>query len=63
METKRPLLFFLPPATLNFLPAMDPWKRPLERQLDLFSIRKEAPRIVAVRKLGSLGLFFSPRHY
>lgn len=28
------------------------------RQLDFFSVRKEAPRIVAVRKLGSLGLFF-----
>lgn len=58
METKRPFLFFLPAATLGFLPAMDPWRRPVGRQLDFFSVRKEAPRIVAVRKLGSLGLFF-----
>lgn len=29
----------------------------MERKSDLFSIRKEAPRIVAVRKLGSLWLF------
>lgn len=24
VETKRPLIFFLPPATLSFLPATDP---------------------------------------
>lgn len=61
VETKRPFLFFLPPATLSFPPAVDPGRRPMERQLDLFSIRKEAQKIVAVRKLGSLGLFFSRR--
>ena len=59
VETKRPFPFFLPPATLSFLPAMDPRRRPMERQLDLFSIRRASPRIVAVRKLGSLGLCFS----
>lgn len=32
VETKRPLLFFLLPATLCFLPAMDPWRRPMEGQ-------------------------------
>ncbi|MBZ3882330.1 Astrotactin-2 [Sciurus carolinensis] len=31
----------------RFLPTMDPWKRPVERQFDLFGIRKEALRIVA----------------
>lgn len=52
--------FPLPPSCghIRFLPAIDPWRRPRDRQLDLFSIRKEAPRRVAVRKLGSLGLWF-----
>lgn len=52
VETERPFLFFLPPATLSFLPTTDPWRRLLERQFHLFSIRKEALRIAAVRKLG-----------
>lgn len=45
METKRPFLFFLPAATLSFLPALDPRRRWMQRWSALLSVRKEAPRI------------------
>lgn len=57
METKRPFLFLLPAATLSFPPAMDPGGD-LGETIGPLQHQEGGPRIIAVRKLGSLGLFF-----
>lgn len=59
METKRPFLFLLPAATLSFPPAMDPGGD-LGETIGPLQHQEGGPRIIAVRKLGSLGLFFFP---
>lgn len=62
METKRPFLFLLPAATLSFPPAMDPGGD-LGETIGPLQHQEGGPRIIAVRKLGSLGLFFFSRCY